>query len=168
MRKRVCGGSAETRNYLLQTIYYCFSWSRTLQLRVRKKKKRIRLCTKVIGIRTDTRISSGVSGVARVNIFIFIYLFFPASLSPPKRKRERKSVPWRFTVYQTGTFRAGTYWELLKTFCGRNKQRKVDRININNGIYDRQGLADTAGPKVRTRIGRWRAKWGGRCRRKTP
>lgn len=39
-------------------------------------KKRIRLFWKVISNQTDTCVSSGIFGVARVNIFIFICLFF--------------------------------------------------------------------------------------------
>lgn len=162
MRNRVCGGSAETRNYFLQMIYYCFSWSCTLRWRVRKKTDSI-MFESYRQPNRCLRIVRYIRCGARQYFYFYLFIFFP----PSKRKRERKSVPWRFIVYQTGTFHAGTYRELLKTFRGRNKQRKVDRININNGIYDQRGLAGAAGPKVRTRIGRKRMEWRGRCRRKT-
>lgn len=105
-------------NYL-RAIYYFLVWVSRDSLR-----RKYSIVFKVIETEMIL-VSSGISGVTHQYFYLFLSFFFLKEKVFHDVLQFTKGYSLRQHVSRT-----------FKTFRGSNKQRQVDRININNGIYD--------------------------------
>lgn len=109
--------------YQYECVRVCYVLSSGFQ---RVFKEIIRLCLKLSKLKRY--LFRPVYLVLRINISILFFVL------PEGNGKEK--VSHDILQFTKGYFLCQHVSRSLKTFRGGNKQRQVDRININNGIYD--------------------------------